>query len=140
MVIIMSKSIVEKEALRARNLYLRNEKELREFKKIRRRFLSYKANAERRKIYFSLTLSDFKIITNQRCYYCGDFGNNGIDRVDNNNGYLVGNIAPCCKLCNISKGNRNVNDFISHAYKIASYSEKNMQLNFGNDQKLITCK
>jgi len=40
------------------------------------------------------------------CYYCGemdDIGLNGIDRVNNNLGYINTNVVSCCEVCNFMK-------------------------------------
>lgn len=33
----------------------------------------------------------------------GEFISNGIDRIDNNRGYVKENCVPCCKTCNYAK-------------------------------------
>jgi hypothetical protein len=45
----------------------------------------------------------YNVIKDNTCYYCsGTLGNKGysLDRIDNNLGYEVNNILPCCKNCN----------------------------------------
>ena len=59
----------------------------------------------------------------QQCHYCGileedlhrvgmksqvqrDVKTMGVDRLDSSRGYAIGNIAPCCFVCNQIKGNR----------------------------------
>lgn len=76
----------------------------------------YKTSARIRKIHFNLTKSEFKTLVTQNCYFCnihpsnqkqfksGNFIFNGIDRVDNQVGYLLTNAVPCCKACNYLKG------------------------------------
>lgn len=74
--------------------------------------------AKRRKLTFELTLDDFRIIVAQPCMYCGaepyrrqyklgryehDFVANGVDRQDNNLGYLIDNCVPACGICNRAK-------------------------------------
>lgn len=77
----------------------------------------YQNSAKKRNLPFLLTLDELKTITTNDCYYCdrkpkqvisksSDFGKytyNGIDRVDNNLGYSLGNCVPCCKICNRAK-------------------------------------
>ena len=64
---------------------------------------TYKKNAKRRNIRFSLTKDQFRAITKKNCYYCniapyakatntgrfvnGSYIYNGIDRLDNKKGY-----------------------------------------------------
>ena len=40
-------------------------------------------------------------ITSRPCTYCGTVDHpRGCDRLDNTIGHVVGNVVPCCKLCN----------------------------------------
>ena len=57
---------------------------------------------------FTITLEEYKVIVCQPCEYCGwTMANNGrgIERIDNSKGYVPGNCAPACGLCNSMKGN-----------------------------------
>lgn len=70
--------------------------------------------------------------TTSTCYYCGkskDDGKlfrkniyNGIDRVNNKNGYNINNCVACCKVCNYMKSNLGKDEFISHINKIYYYT------------------
>jgi len=91
-------------------------------------FYEYKAGAKKRNIHFNAS-SKFKKyfykLTHQNCYYCnsspssirivkntnGPYKYNGIDRFDNNKGYTIDNIVPCCKICNIAKNSLSVEEF-----------------------------
>lgn len=42
----------------------------------------------------------------------------GIDRVDNNKGYVEGNCVSCCFYCNSYKSDRLVKDFKNHVLKL----------------------
>lgn len=88
-------------------------------------FRSYRTNAKRRSLDFCITEEDFLKITKEDCFYCGispsqsyctPWGSyyqyNGIDRVDNRQGYVVENIVACCKLCNWGKTNLSQKDFL----------------------------
>jgi hypothetical protein len=83
-------------------------------------FHSYKQGAEARNLPMELTFDQFVAIIENDCEYCGcppDKSNlqyrrknphsylryNGIDRLDNTKGYVVGNVVPCCKTCNMAK-------------------------------------
>lgn len=62
-----------------------------------------------------------------KCFYCGRASEwdlrrlpkgtkirpNGIDRLQNERGYVAGNIIPCCYRCNVSKNNLHVNEFFA---------------------------
>ena len=86
---------------------------------------SYKNGAKKRKIEYELTEEQFREITKKDCYYCGAKANgmikykecngyyiyNGIDRIDNNRGYTIDNVVPCCKHCNRSKYKRTLSEY-----------------------------
>ena len=49
---------------------------------------------------------------------------NGVDRVDNDKGYIRDNIVSCCSDCNRSKGVLSKKDFITLARKITDHQEQ----------------
>ena len=102
-------------------------------------YANYRNEARRRNREFSINVDDFYKITQQNCVYCGtpprtivkskkkgrkEFYYNGIDRIDNNLGYVVGNMAPCCKLCNQLKRKLTVKEFLNHVKNIYLFQEK----------------
>lgn len=89
-------------------------------------FRSYRQNAKDRGYDWELTQEDVSGIIFSVCQYCGSapsvtkrnsIGNtipsmvNGIDRVDNNIGYKIGNVVPCCWTCNKAKGSSSHEEF-----------------------------
>lgn len=86
---------------------------------------SYKENARRRNLIFELSKDKFKTLIDSNCYYCkkppsnlrisiystGSYIYNGIDRLDNNLGYIDNNCVTCCKQCNIAKHTYNLEEF-----------------------------
>jgi hypothetical protein len=75
---------------------------------------------------WKLTKEQVREIISQPCFYCGipfsnNFGEkhgfnggvkyNGLDRIDNDKGYIIDNVVPCCRSCNIAKNNRSLEDF-----------------------------
>jgi hypothetical protein len=71
------------------------------------KYNDYRLRALKKQLDFLLMETDFKNITNEKCYICGK-GNsethrNGIDRYDNNIGYRIENCKPCCGECNYMK-------------------------------------
>jgi hypothetical protein len=73
------------------------------------------------------------------CFYCGappsnkkvtknsiaPFLYNGIDRVDNNIGYVVLNVVPCCSICNRAKNTLTLSEFQEWMQRVsARYSQK----------------
>jgi hypothetical protein len=65
-------------------------------------------NANDREIQFELSLEQFENVTKENCYICGKQNNeiqrNGIDRFNNDIGYIIENCRPCCTECNFMKG------------------------------------
>lgn len=43
---------------------------------------------------------------------------NGIDRKNNDLGYVASNCVPCCVICNRGKNNMSYNDFVSYISRI----------------------
>lgn len=104
----------------------------------------YKASAERRKKEFNLTLQEFSTLIEDDCTYCGrspytflkfvlptkystteTLFYNGIDRKDNNIGYITDNCVTCCKECNKLKGTFIDTEFLNLVERI----HKNVALN-----------
>lgn len=99
-------------------------------------FNTYRAGARTRNHEWALSEAQVRELTSQDCHYCGaapaqvktyapssgvsqerrEFATylyNGIDRVDNAKGYVVGNVVPACKTCNMSKHARGQAEFAS---------------------------
>jgi hypothetical protein len=87
---------------------------------------TYKKAAKDRGYEFKISKEYFTETTKKDCFYCGDSPSmkrndsakdggfvlhNGIDRVDNNIGYIEGNCVPCCKVCNRAKGTLTSDEF-----------------------------
>ena len=104
---------------------------------------SYKVSAKKRNIEFLLSESEFEEIINMDCFYCGknptfyfsekmmrrNFFNgnieaNGIDRIDNEIGYIKSNCVACCKECNFAKADRDVDDFVSWIDRVYRFQHK----------------
>lgn len=110
-------------------------------------FLTYRYAARRRSLAFELSRDEFINLARQPCNYCGaapsrvipakgqiaqPFTLNGIDRVDNRNGYVMGNCAPCCSDCNRAKAQMSADQFrswIQRAYlhQVTRLPQKNTQ-------------
>ena len=79
-------------------------------------YAGYKYRAQRDNIFFSLTVEEFGILTQQRCAYCGceprgkewktGWRYNGLDRKRNTKGYVPGNVIPACGWCNSLKSDK----------------------------------
>ena len=90
-------------------------------KSIDGRFAQYKRDAKKRGYEFTISKEYFAGIKNsEECHYCGNGGDMGIDRKNNEMGYVEGNIVSCCKICNRFKGRKSYEYFIEMCIKIAS--------------------
>ena len=93
----------------------------------KRKYRGYKRTAKKKKLAFTLSFEKFIDITSSNCYYCncppsniqradgnnGDYVYNGIDRVDNDKGYIDDNCVPCCSPCNNAKKHLPAKDFLA---------------------------
>lgn len=50
---------------------------------------------------------------------------NGIDRINNDNGYIAGNVVACCFPHNRMKGKLSQSKFIELVFKMSNYMEAN---------------
>jgi hypothetical protein len=103
---------------------------------LRGEYRHYKDGANQRGISFSLSFDEFTSMLKEDCFYCGSEPSrllrslheivivNGIDRVDNDLGYVIGNCAPCCTVCNMMKHGHSMDKFIDHCTKVVSHSCK----------------
>lgn len=97
---------------------------------------SYTSRAKLKKLDFELNDTEFEILISDECHYCGylpslDFNRkntpaevfNGIDRKDNNIGYIKENCVSCCSVCNYFKRGINYNSFLNLIDKINTYTK-----------------
>lgn len=82
-----------------------------------------KKSAKARELEFNLTYQEYLILYwMQNCFYCPATDTKGIDRIDNNKGYILSNCVPCCCTCNLMKLDHDFNDFINHINSIHTKS------------------
>jgi len=101
--------------------------------KLKRVYSKYKKSAKTRNLEFLLTLEECLNLFKSRCYYCNDLPENiettyqieyqGIDRIDNNMGYISDNVIPCYAFCNYAKHYHSQEKFLEKVEKI----HKNVQ-------------
>ncbi len=99
----------------------------------------YKYHAKNRNLTWDLTKEEFRFLTKQNCFYCGKIPShksrkdkrfngiyiyNGIDRIDNNKGYIKENVVPCCGICNKAKGSRSYDEFIAWIKRVNQFIEQ----------------
>ena len=86
----------------------------------------YTIRASKKNLDFELSQDEFDAIKCQPCYLCGKTINsqhlNGIDRIDNNNGYTLDNVKSCCFGCNRIKRNYVLEDVFNKFMDIYSFN------------------
>lgn len=84
------------------------------------RFHCYRRGARRRGYAWEITLVEFKTFWKQPCWYCDQpIQTIGLDRVDNNQGYTLGNVVACCEACNKAKRIYTRDDFLTLCRRVA---------------------
>lgn len=91
-------------------------------------YCTYRQSAKQHGRDWELTREQVRVFTSQDCYYCGkpprqvvrswssEYVYNGIDRMDNDVGYIESNCVSCCIGCNKAKHTKTVEDF-KRSYK-----------------------
>jgi len=103
---------LEKSKEISRAHWARNKEKYKEREKApHRRYSKAKARAKYKNKAFTLTEEEFTAFTLQPCYYCDGYFepvrmSSGLDRIDNDKGYEMGNVFACCCSCNRTRGDR----------------------------------
>ena len=98
-------------------------------------FSTYKVSAKRREIEFKLSKAEFRVLTQQPCYYCGappyqifrpkrcngEYVYSGVDRCDSGKGYTIANCVACCGVCNQMKLLLDMDVFLNQVEKITRH-------------------
>lgn len=92
----------------------------------------YRRSAQRRGLTMNLEDDLLAELLQHPCHYCGaepsnllkgcgskPFRYNGLDRVDNDVGYVANNVVACCRQCNFAKGSMRYRDFVAWIDRIA---------------------
>ncbi len=74
---------------------------------------------------FTLTLQEYSDIISKPCRYCNkdismDTGS-GLDRILNEQGYIMGNVSPCCQACNARRSKSMDADTFEKQSKLNGY-------------------
>lgn len=94
---------------------------------------NYKRHAKDRNYIWMLSKDEVILITKQNCLYCGSepkseykanrcngvYIYNGIDRINNKEGYCINNVVACCSKCNFMKKDMSIDEFKNHIFKIS---------------------
>jgi hypothetical protein len=80
-------------------------------------YSSYKFIANKKELLFELSKTFFNEKIKESCYLCGknktDTHKNGLDRFNNDIGYIESNVKSCCGNCNFIKKNYSYDNFIT---------------------------
>ncbi len=106
----------------------------------RKLLATYKRNAKHKKLDWRLTDDQFRKLTSSPCYYTGQlpaheqvvgltgiYLYNGVDRVDNDKGYILSNCVPCASVVNFAKKNIPKKDFIEMCRQVAEKHPKKLE-------------
>jgi len=99
---------------------------------IRYKFDEYRRKSKNYRQSFELSFEEFEILIKTPCFYCGivqEKGFNGIDRMDQTQGYIIENCASCCIMCNFMKG---AVDNISFLQRVEHILKRNSLIVGGN--------
>jgi hypothetical protein len=116
-------NIILPERIEKNELFEKQESIVSEIKEVWR---TVQRNAIARKMVFTLTQQELEKLVIQPCYYCGfysDYKFIGIDRIDNNKGYILDNCVPACKMCNMIKNKDHPIAFLDKIELICSYKQ-----------------
>lgn len=74
------------------------------------KYSNIKSKAKSRGLEFSITLEEYtKLISGSKCYYCKvsveSSPGGSLDRINNETGYNINNVLPCCGTCNRMRNN-----------------------------------
>jgi hypothetical protein len=101
-------------------------------------YYRYKSRALEKQLDFSITNEDYENIIQNDCFLCGkqsdENNTNGIDRMDNNKGYVLDNINACCGECNFMKNVWEYHEFINKLVVIYEKNRMNSEENIVNEE------
>ena len=96
----------------------------------------YEKRAKRKNLDWALTTEQAMKLFKNNCHYCGEkpssiattktcsleFVYNGIDRMNNSEGYTLNNCVSCCKHCNTAKNTFNKKEYINFIKSVYIYN------------------
>ena len=88
-----------------------------------RRYRRLHGGAKRRGIEWGFAPEDLHEFYDAPCHYCGGevVQRLGLDRVDNNKGYVPGNVVQCCAMCNRMKSDHPEDEWFALMRKILAH-------------------
>ena len=101
------KKVQEKDRMRNKTTK-RQEQNRKNSLKPQRRFYQLIDRCKRKNLFCDISFEKFVELISQSCFYCGNVVLNSpgvsLDRRDNLKGYMLDNVLPCCKSCNLIRG------------------------------------
>lgn len=83
-------------------------------------YKEYLKRANRKGLRFEITVAQFDTIKQMDCVYCGAPAS-GMDRISSSEGYVEGNVQPCCYMCNMMKMAHTEDKFLQQIIRICRY-------------------
>ena len=97
---------------------------------------SVRSGAKKRGIEYSLTFDEFMAYWNKPCVYCGaEIKNIGVDRVNNEKGYVSGNVVSCCRACNVMKHTMTLQEWADKCFLIMKVLGSDFGINVSGGDK-----
>jgi len=100
-------------------------------------YTRYTIRCKKKEIPFDLSLEIFTFLCNKNCFYCEakprpihpnrwnhEVLANGLDRVIPELGYVLGNVVPCCSVCNSMKSDMTLSNFLEKIVAVFNSSLK----------------
>ena len=87
--------------------------------------------AKKKDLEWDISLEQFIELRKNVCFYCsGELPQHGygLDRIDNNSGYKLINVLPCCAVCNEIRGrNLTVAEMVLVIHTLKAYRSQNVK-------------
>lgn len=103
------------------------ENNIAKMKNVNSQYKIYIRSAGDKNLVFDLPQEIYTEKIKEPCHYCGETdehkGFNGIDRMNQQIGYIVDNCVSCCQMCNYMKGSLNRMTFLRRAEHILVYNK-----------------
>jgi hypothetical protein len=84
-------------------------------------------SAKNRDISVNITSYAYKCLIDLGCAYCGielhTMNGTCLDRIDNKQGYFVGNVTPCCRRCNVAKNDMTSDEFFDWIERVSNFTQ-----------------
>lgn len=85
------------------------------------KYREYKKGAFDRNYKWAITRKEFESFWQKPCYYCGtEIETIGLDRINNDLGYIKSNLVPCCSVCNRAKDTMTAEEYIEHCRRVSN--------------------